>query len=679
MFPGSLPVGDPVLIVAISVLIFLVVPLVLERFAIPGTIGIILVGAAIGPNGVGILQRDATIVLLGTVGINYLMFVAGLEIDVTAIQSNPWPSLRFGGLSFLLPMLAGTTAAVVLLGFAVPVAVLFAATFASHTLLAYPVIERLDLGSQRTITTAVSGTLVTDTLALLVLTVVAELHTGNPGGWYWAGLLLGMALFVAVAWTLVPRIGTWFFRNVHEESYFEFLFAMAVLFVSAVAAGAVGLEPIIGSFLAGLAMNRLVPSTGPLMDRIQFVGNALFVPFFLLSVGMLVDPAVFAAGGTVWAIGLLGTATVLLTKFLAAWLEGAVTRASRPARLTAYGLTTGQAAATLAIALLAFELGIFDAGIVNGVVLIIVLTGVLSPALTARFGRRLVAALERESEEESDLEGRVLVPVPDSPEEVEGLLDVAMLLRGESSEEPLYALSLARRHGTDATPAVERAEARLQPVEEYGSAANVPVQTLTPIAFNLTDAIRRAVEENRITTLVLPWDRSGGMGRVLFGRTLERILDRTDVRTVVAKTGAPLNAVDRLHVYLPGRVALHLGAMDGLSFVKELAGRLDVPLAVTVVDGDLDRYEPLLASIEPERPFEIDRVPGYRSAAASVREERSANELAVVLTPRPGARGWESGIERLTRSLGSPAESISFVVYLGEAPATGTRRLFRIE
>ncbi|MFW5938063.1 MAG: cation:proton antiporter [Halanaeroarchaeum sp.] len=673
---GTLPVEDPVLIVAIAVAVFLVVPLVLRRLDVPGEIGIILVGAAIGPHGLGVLQRDATIVLLGTVGINYLMFVAGLEIDVIDVRSNPWPSLRFGVLSFSLPLVAGTAGGVFFLGFDAPVAVLYAATFASHTLLAYPVIDRLDLAEQHAITTAVSGTLVTDTLALLALTVVATTHTGAPGTWFWAGLFLGMGVYVVVVWTVVPALGTWFFRNVDEESYFEFLFAMTILFVSAVGAGVVGLEPIIGSFLAGLVLNRLIPSTGALMDRIQFVGNALFIPFFLLSVGMLVDPAVFLARTDVWAIGLFGAAALLLTKLLAAWIEGAITETPREARLTAFGLTLGQAAATLAIALLAYEMGIFGEHVVNGIVLLIVIMGVLSPTLTDRFGRRLVRTLEEEPATH-ERDERVLVPIVGDAAQTESLLDVGMLLRGESGETPLYALSVARRSGGN-DPPVERAETRLDSVEEYTSEAAVPLQRLTMIAFNRTDAIVRAVAENRITTIVVPWTVDGGVDEFGFGRPVDRLLSRTDVRVVVARVDDPLNAVDRLHLYLPGRLLEHRGSLDGLSMAKHLADRLDVPLRATVIDGDLDRYRRVLDAVEPSHPVDLESVPTARAVSRDPDDDGEAT-LRVVLSPRPGARGWTSGIETVASRVGSGETGVSMVVYLHETGPAGARKLFRIE
>ncbi|MFB6094307.1 MAG: cation:proton antiporter [Halanaeroarchaeum sp.] len=668
---GPLPIEDPVRIVAVAVLVFLVVPLLLRRFDLPGTVGIVLVGAAIGPHGIGLLERDATVVLLGTVGINYLMFLAGLEIDVTDVEANPLPSLRFGALSFGLPFALGVGLGILLLDFDPPVAVLYAAAFASHTLLAYPTLERLDLVDRPSITTAVSGTLFTDTLALLALTVVVRSARGSLSLPFWGGLAIGGGALLLGTLVAVPRIATWFFRSVEEESYFEFLFALAVLFLSAAAADLVGLEAIIGSFLAGIGLNRLIPATGPLMDRLQFVGNALLIPFFLLSVGMLVDPRVFLASPVVWAIGLVGVGALLVGKLIAAWVEGAIASTPREGRLTAFGLTVGQAAATLAIALLAFEQGLFDERIVNGIVLLIVTTSVLSPAITDRFGRRLVDAMES-GEDEPTADRRVLVPLPDeaSEAESEALLDVAFLLRGDGGETPLYALAVAHRETQEAPP-VERSEVRLERAAEYASEASVPTTRLSSIAFATDDAVVRAVAEYRITTVLLPW---GGEwdDPVLPARSL---LQRTDVQVIAARVADPVNAVDEVHAVLPGEVPSTRGLLDGIALVKRLAKSLDVPLRVTVVGGDGDRYRRLLESTRPDRPFDVSRVERFDGIALDGEDAA----LRIVLTPRPGAGGWDGDVRSLTRRLARVDRGVGLVVYLPSPSGGAGGRVFRIE
>ncbi|MEM4780824.1 MAG: cation:proton antiporter, partial [Halalkalicoccus sp.] len=261
---AELPVADPALIFALAIIVFLVAPLAFQRYRLPGIVGIILVGAAIGPNALGVLDRDATIVLLGEVGLIYLMFLAGLEIDVDEFAASVDRSVVFGLLSFLVPQAVGTAAGMVVLDLSFAAASLFASIFSSHTLLAYPVANKLGIVGDEAITATIGGTIVTDTLALLVLAVVAASARGALDAAFWVQLGIGLALFFAGVWFLVPRIGVWFFRGHNDESYFEFLFVMAVLFVCAYLAELAGVETIVGAFLAGLVLNRLIPEHGTL-------------------------------------------------------------------------------------------------------------------------------------------------------------------------------------------------------------------------------------------------------------------------------------------------------------------------------------------------------------------------------------------------------------------------------
>ncbi|MFW5929741.1 MAG: cation:proton antiporter, partial [Halobacteriota archaeon] len=435
----SRPFEDPVLIFALAMSIFLIAPLLLERLRVPGIVGVMVFGALVGPNALDLLARDDTIVLLGEIGIVYLMFVAGLEIDVNEFLESPDQSVVFGVTSFTLPMALGVAVGVGVLGFELPAAALFAATFASHTLLAYPVIDRLDLARNDAITTTISGTIVTDTLALLVLAVVVASLDGVLGPVFFGQLGAGLALLFAGVWFLAPRLARWFFRNVDEESYFEFLFVMTVLFTSAFAAELAQVEAIIGAFLAGLALNRVIPRSGTLMNRIDFVGNALFIPFFLLSVGMLVDVAVFTEGARAWLVAASIVVVLVVTKFAAAWATARVYGYTRGELLTMFGLSSGQAAATLAITLIGFEIDLLGEPVVNGVVLMIMVVGVASPALTSRFGRAVVDAEADREYDSDDAPERVLVSLEDE-DEMEFMVALGLLLRGET-EEPLHAMT----------------------------------------------------------------------------------------------------------------------------------------------------------------------------------------------------------------------------------------------
>jgi len=284
----SLPLKNPVVIFSLVLFIILFAPIVLSRFKIPHIIGLILAGIIIGPYGLNLLLRDSSIVLFGTVGLQYIMFSAGLEIDLEEFRRNRFKSLVFGLYTFLLPMLLGTPVAYYLLGFSFPSALLLAGMFASHTLLAYPIASRYGIARIRSVTLTIGGTIITDILALLVLAAVTGMTRGDISVGFWLKLAVGTLIFGAIVFFLFPLVANWFFKN-FEDNVAQYIFVLAMVFLGAFLAEVAGLEAIVGAFLAGLALNRFIPHSSALMNRIDFVGNAFFIPFFLISVGMLVD------------------------------------------------------------------------------------------------------------------------------------------------------------------------------------------------------------------------------------------------------------------------------------------------------------------------------------------------------------------------------------------------------
>ncbi|MEM4780686.1 MAG: cation:proton antiporter, partial [Halalkalicoccus sp.] len=521
----SPPFENPVLIFGLAMVVFLAAPLVLKRFRLPGIIGIILIGAAIGPNGIGLLERDSTIELLGEVGLIYLMFIAGLEINLNQFIEYKDRSLVFGSLSFLIPQALGTAVGMYVLDLTFAAALLFAAVFSSHTLLAYPVVNRLGIAKNEAMTATIGGTILTDTLALLVLAVVIASVGGTLDTAFWLELGAGLTVFFVGVWLVVPRLGGWFFRMHEEESYFEFLFVMAVLFVCAFLAELVGVEHIIGAFLAGLTLNRLIPEHGPLMNRIEFVGNALFIPFFLLSVGMLVDIGVFAEGsGTFLVAGSL-IVMVTLTKFVASWATGQVYGYTGDEVLGMFGLSVGQAAAALAIVQIGFDAGVpgFDQNMINGVVLMILVVSLLSPALVERAGGALLREKEHEEYDPSESPRRILVPVSRESEHKESLLDLAFTIRDERAEEPVHVLSVVTPNHEEPTEAdVADAEALQAEVEGYAAGAEIPLKTHTRVNEGIADGIVDSTVENRISTVVIGWDGASSRGQRVFGHIIDR-------------------------------------------------------------------------------------------------------------------------------------------------------------
>ncbi|NUC73071.1 cation:proton antiporter [Haloterrigena sp. SYSU A558-1] len=667
MLAASIPVEDPILIFGLAMTVFLVAPLVLDRYRLPGIIGVIVVGAAIGPNGLGILERGETIVLLGEVGIVYLMFVAGLEINLAQFIAYKDRSAVFGLLSFAIPQAVGTVVGYYALGLSVGAAALFAAIFASHTLLAYPIVSRLGIAKTESVTATIGGTIVTDTLALLVLAVVMAGEAGELGPTFWLSLTGKLALFFVGVWVLVPRLGEWFFRTVDQESYFEFLFVMAVLFGCAFLAELAGVEHIIGAFLAGLVLNRLIPESGPLMNRIEFVGNALFIPFFLLSVGMLVDVWVLTEGLETLVLAVAFVGLLFPTKYAAAWLTARLYGYSTDETMAMFGLSLGQAAAALAIVLIGYEAGLFGEAMLNAVVLMILVVSVISPAIVDRYGRSIARASERTAYDPRAAPQRIMVPFSRDSRYSERLLDLALLVREPDENQPLYSLSVARP-GTDAEADVAELESVLEATEAYAAGAEVPLEPQTRVDANVASGIVRATLENRITTLVIGWDGAPRIQRV-FGHVIDQVLLRTKQLVLVSHVRQPLNTTDEVVVVLPPGIEHNDGFSEAVHTVEHLAEQVGAPVRGLVVGGTPGKFERVFDLIEPDVSASFERVESWDALEDRLREDVDETSLIVPVSARRGTMGWDATLQTLPTTVAELTEGNFVVIY----PAVGER------
>ncbi|XVH32617.1 cation:proton antiporter [Haloferacaceae archaeon DSL9] len=675
----ALPIDDPTLIFGLALLVFLVAPLLLERVNFPGIVGIILVGTLVGPNGLGVLERGEPIVLLGEVGVIYLMFLAGLEIDRREFAVNRRRSVVFGLLSFVVPQAIGMAVGVVALGMSVPVAALFASVFASHTLLAYPIVSRLGITNNRAVTTTIGGTIITDTLALLVLAVVVGATAGALGAAFWLQLLVGLVAFFVGSWLFIPLIGRWFFRSVSEESYFEYLFVMVLVFACAYAAELVGVEAIIGAFLAGLAINPLIPKAGVLMNRIEFVGTALFVPFFLFSVGMLVDPAAALEGTRTLIVTAALLAMVLVTKYAAAWATGRRYGYTTAEITTMFGLSVGQAAAALAVTLVGFEIGLFDQAIVNAVVLMILAISIASPAIVDRSGRDIAAAKAERGYEPTATPERILIPLSVDDEYREGLLDLALLVRDRRADEPIYTITVvqpADAGGVDAE--IATAEATGAATQAYAAGAEVALDSQTRVNYNVASGIADAALENRISVLLLGWDGARSRRQHTFGSVIDRVLRQTRQLVVVAGIETPLNATRRLVVVLPPGIENNDGFYRAVHAVKSIADGLDATIDGYAVDGDPARYEHLFELVDPEVSAAFAAVDGWQSLRTALREDVQSDDLLVCLSARRGRLGWHPELQTLPSDLAAIAPGSFLVVYPRSGKRADDRRFLTI-
>lgn len=382
----DLPITDPVLQFTILVVAALAVELTLERVRLPGILGLLLLGAVLGPGVANVLAREPMPDFLGHVGLVYLIFMAGLEIDLGMARQRVRETVTLGSLAFGFTF-AGTLGVGLALGYELPSALLLGAMISSHTMLAYPILERLDLLGRGAVVTTIGGTLLTDTLALALLAVTLS-ASGGGGTLGWAGPLLLLALLVVITLRVLPPLGRALFSRPGFTRAEKALFALVALLLLSSATELIGTEYVLGAFLAGVALNRPLGSRPELREHVEFVGRMLFIPFFFVYTGMLFEVGRVGSGEVLGLAGLL-LAVLLVGKIAAAWVTGAVFGYSGRERVLMTGLTLPQAAATLAVAITGSEAGLLDALVVDAAVLVIFVTCLVGPLWTAWIGRRL--------------------------------------------------------------------------------------------------------------------------------------------------------------------------------------------------------------------------------------------------------------------------------------------------
>ena len=447
----TLPLEDPILKFLLILVIILAAPLILNKLKIPYLLGLIIAGAVIGPHGLNLVLRDSSIILSGTAGLLYIMFLSGLDMDMSDFRRNSWRSLIFGLYTFCVPLGLGILAGYYILGFPIYSSILLAGLFASQTLIAYPIVSKLGIARDKAVTIAVGGTVITDTLALLLLTVIVGMATGNVDDTFWWRLGISVLVCILIIVVLFPIIAHWFFK-LCSDNVSQYIFVLAMVFLGAFLAQLAGLEPIIGAFLSGLALNRLIPKTSPLMNRIEFVGNAIFIPFFLIGVGMLIDYRAFFRDWESLEVAAVMIALITVAKFIAAWLTQKSFRLSKDQRTVIFGLSSAHVAATLAAVMVGYNvilghtpdgepIRLLSESVLNGTILMILATCIVSTFATQRGAHNIAVknALQTNDEEKSRPEEHILIPVANE-QSVDELVGLSATIKRAKEPNGLYAL-----------------------------------------------------------------------------------------------------------------------------------------------------------------------------------------------------------------------------------------------
>ena len=599
-------VTSPVLIFFIVLVIILLSPVVLNRFKIPHIIGLIVAGVVIGPHGLNVLARDMSFELFGQVGILYIMFLAGIEIDMFHLKRNFKRGMVFGLLTFLLPMIVGTLASVYILKMSWVTSILLASMYASHTLISYPIVARFGLTKNPAVLIAVVGTIIAVIGALLVLAGTMNVH--RTGEFAWGDLLrllLELAIYCIVILYTYPRITRWFFKN-YSDNVTQYIFVMAMVFLASWFAQIIELEAVLGAFFAGLVLNRYVPNASPLMNRIEFLGNALFIPYFLIGVGMMIDVKVVSNVNTLYVAANMIIVAVI-GKWIAAWIAQKIYGMNGVARKMMFGLTTAHTAVALAVVTIGYNMimpdgsRMMDETILNGTVLMILVSCAIAPIATARAASKMrIEMLTDEGTTEtsdSKRETKILIPVA-NPITAQSLTELALLLRNPRRQTDIYAIHV-RNDNSAASRTIGRNA--LDIAVKSASSVDAVVTPIERYDINTVAGLINAIEERDITDVIIGMHRKATVIDSFFGAKIEQLLKATNQMVVMTRCFIPVNTVTRIVVAVPPMAQFETGFSR---WVKAI-GNLTREIGCKVIFCCHPETQPLIRSVYHRGRYDI--------------------------------------------------------------------------
>lgn len=630
IFETTLPLTNPVFKFLVILVIILFAPILLNKLKIPHILGLIIAGAIVGPNGFNILLRDSGIILSGTAGLLYIMFLAGLDLDISEFKKNSSKSLLFGLYTFLIPMILGILSSIYILNLSILSSVLVASLYASHTLIAYPILSHLGVTKNRAVIITVGGTMITDTLALLVLAVIVGMTKGEVNTAFWTSLSISILIFGLTVLFLFPIIGRWFLKR-YEDKTSQYIFVLTMVFLGAVLAEAAGIEAIIGAFLSGLALNRLIPATSPLMNRIEFVGNAIFIPFFLIGVGMLVDYRAFITDFETIKVALVMTIIATSAKFIAAWLTQKSFKFSSDERRLIFGLSNAQAAATLAAVIVGYNIIIGETvagepirllseSILNGTVIMILITCTIA-TLAAQKGGRNISLDESSiiSSIDNDMVERILIPIG-NPDTIEELIQLSTIIKSKDNK-GLFALTIINDDTIDENHNI-KANKILERAVMTASAADIRLNKLLRYDMNIANGITGVIKEQNITDLVLGLHIKKGISDSFLGKLSEGILSKCNTTTFIYKPVQPISTIKRHIIIVPANAEKVIGFPFWLSKIWNISKNTGSKLvfyaneatiklmkkiqSINPIDSDFKRFEDWNDLVHISRDIKID-------------------------------------------------------------------------
>ena len=663
-FSLTLPVTDPTWIFLLVLLIILFAPILLNKLRIPHIIGMILAGLVIGEHGFNILVRDSSFELFGKVGLYYIMFLAGLEMNMGDFKKNRGKAVMLGLLAFVIPIGIGLVTNMMLLKYSLVTSILLASMYASHTLVAYPIVIRYGVSRHRSVSIAVGGTAVTDTLTLLVLAVVGGLFKGESGGLFWLWLVVKVIFLGALIMYSFPRIGRWFFRR-YDDNVMQFIFVLAMVFLGAGLMEFVGMEGILGAFLAGLVLNRLIPHVSPLMNHLEFVGNALFIPYFLIGVGMLIDIHVIFGQGDALKVAAVMIVVALVGKWIASWLTQKIYKMAPIERELMFGLSNAQAAATLAAVLVGYNIilpngeRLLNEDVLNGTVLLILVTCVVSSFITERAARK-IAMCEAHLEEERTVEAeRILIPVA-NPDTIEYLMNLSLLIRDTKQKDNLLALNVINDNNTSEGLEL-RGKRYLEKAAMITASADVPLRQITRYDLNIASGIIHTAKEYEVTDVIIGLHRKVNIVDSFFGMLAENLLKGLHREVMIAKFLIPINTIRRIIIAVPPKAEYEAGFQKWVEHFCRMGGTLGCRVHFFANEETTVQLQALVKKKYGQTLTDFSRLDDWGDLLI-LTVQVNYDHLLVVISARRGSISYDSSFEKLPAQLSKYFSNNSLIV-----------------
>lgn len=581
----SLPVSDPVMQFLIILVIILVTPMIFDKIKIPSLLGLIIAGTAIGPYGLNLMERNSSFILFGTAGLLFIMFQAGLDTDINEFKKNSKKSVLFGILTFLFPFLLSFAASYFIFGLGLMSSVLVGSMIAPHTPITYPIVTKFDIQKNIAVSIALGGTLITNIISFLIIIVVVGMSTGDVNQAFWVRLSISVIVFAAIIAFLFPLISRWFFKR-YQDNSLQFVFVLVMLFLGAFLAQLAGLETIIGALCTGMALNRMIPRTSPLMNRINYVSNSIFIPFFLIGVGMLVDLSAFVKDIETIKVAVFLTFAAVFSKYMAALVTQKALRFSADQKRVISGLSSAQAASTLAVVMVGYNIIIgtdengesirlLNDAILNGSLIMILISCTMS-ALQTQKGAKNIAMKEAESLElneghdESAEQERILIPVSNMAT-VEELVNLSTQIASQSkNKRSLYGLNIITSNKTSDVND-KNATKILDIAADIAAGADHHLVKLVRYDVNIVNGISNVIKENKISDLVLGIYNKKGLSNTFIGHLNEGILAKSNVTTLIYKSEQPISTIKRHLIFVPQNAEKELGFAQWLLKVWNIA------------------------------------------------------------------------------------------------------------